>query len=46
MVAVRIAEILMMSAMVIYSSTLPSILEARHISDELFYERVQKLYGD
>jgi O-antigen/teichoic acid export membrane protein len=45
MVAVRIAEILMMSAMVIYSSTLPSILEARHISDELFYERVQKLYN-
>ena len=44
-VAVRLAEILTLVSMVIYASTLPSILEAKRISDELFYERLQKLYN-
>lgn len=45
MVAVRISEILTIGSLTIYSSTLPSILEARKISEELFYERLQKLYN-
>lgn len=44
-VAVRLAEILTLVSMVIYASTLPSILEAKRVSDELFYERLQKLYN-
>lgn len=44
-VAVRLAELLTLLSMVIYASTLPSIIEARRISDELFYERLQKLYN-
>jgi O-antigen/teichoic acid export membrane protein len=45
MVAVRIAEILMVASITIYSSTLPSILEAERLDENLFYERLQKLYN-
>lgn len=44
-VAVRLAEIWYVVPHAVYSSTLPSILEAIKISDELFYERLQKLFN-
>jgi O-antigen/teichoic acid export membrane protein len=44
-IAVRLAEIWYIVPHALYSSTLPSILEAIKISDELFYERLQKLFN-
>jgi O-antigen/teichoic acid export membrane protein len=43
--AVRLAEVWYFIPAVIYSSVYPSIVEARSISDELFYDRLQKLYN-
>jgi O-antigen/teichoic acid export membrane protein len=42
--AVKIAELFYFIPMAIASSTLPSIVEARKISENLFYKRLQKLY--
>jgi O-antigen/teichoic acid export membrane protein len=42
--AVRLAEVWYFIPMAIVSSTFPSIMEARQISETLFYERLQKLY--
>jgi O-antigen/teichoic acid export membrane protein len=44
-VAVLIAEVLYFIPMVINSSVFPSIVEAKGISEELFYSRLQKLYN-
>jgi O-antigen/teichoic acid export membrane protein len=43
--AVRLAEVWYFIPMVIYSSVFPSIIEAKSVSDELFYDRLQKLYN-
>lgn len=43
--AVRLAEVWYFVPMAIYTSVFPSILEARAVSDELFYDRLQKLYN-
>jgi O-antigen/teichoic acid export membrane protein len=43
--AVRLAEVWYFIPTAIYSSVYPSIVEARSISDELFYGRLQKLYN-
>ncbi|MBD2077879.1 flippase [Phormidium sp. FACHB-592] len=42
--AVRLAEVWYFIPMAIVSSTFPSIMEARQISETIFYERLQKLY--
>jgi O-antigen/teichoic acid export membrane protein len=44
-VAVLIAEVLYFIPMVINSSVFPSIVEAKGISDDFFYARLQKLYN-
>jgi O-antigen/teichoic acid export membrane protein len=43
--AVRLAEVWYFIPMAIVSSVFPSIVEARAVSDKLFYERLQKLYN-
>ncbi len=43
--AVRLAEVWYFIPMAIYSSVLPGIVEARAISEELFYSHLQKLYN-
>lgn len=43
--AVRLAEVWYFIPMAIYSSVFPSIIEAKSVSDELFYDRLQKLYN-
>ena len=43
--AVRLAEVWYFIPMAIYSSVLPSIVEAKAVSDELFYGRLQKFYN-
>jgi O-antigen/teichoic acid export membrane protein len=43
--AVRLAEVWYFIPMAIYSSVYPSIVEARTISEDLFYDRLQKLYN-
>jgi O-antigen/teichoic acid export membrane protein len=44
-VAVRLAEVWFFIPTIIYWSVFPSIVEAKGTSDELFYERLQKLYN-
>jgi O-antigen/teichoic acid export membrane protein len=44
-VAVRLAEVWFFIPTIIYWSVFPSIVEAKRTSDELFYERLQKLYN-
>jgi len=44
-VAVRLAEVWYFIPTAIYWSVFPSIVDAKGISDELFYERLQKLYN-
>jgi O-antigen/teichoic acid export membrane protein len=44
-VAVRLAEVWYFIPMAIYSSVLPSIVEAKAVNEELFYERLQKFYN-
>lgn len=44
-VAVRLAEVWFFIPTVIYWSVLPSLVEAKAVSDELFYERLQKYYN-
>lgn len=44
-VAVRMAEVWYFIPTAIYWSVFPSIIEAKATSDELFYERMQKLYN-
>jgi len=44
-VAVRLAELWTFIPMAIFWSVFPSIVEARAVSDELFYARLQKLYN-
>lgn len=43
--AVRLAEVWYFIPMVIYPSILPGIIEARAISEELFYSHLQKFYN-
>lgn len=43
--AVRIAEVWYFIPTTVVSSVFPSIVEAKAISEELFYERLQKLYN-
>lgn len=43
--AVRLAEVWYFIPMAVVSSVFPSVVEARAISDELFYGRLQKLYN-
>jgi O-antigen/teichoic acid export membrane protein len=43
--AVRLAEVWYFIPMIVVSSVFPSIVEARKISDTLFYERLRKLYN-
>lgn len=43
-VAVRLAEIWNFVPAAVYWSVFPSIIEARAVSEELFYERLQRLY--
>ena len=43
--AVRLAELWYFVPMAVYSSALPSIVEARAISEELFFSRLQRLYN-
>lgn len=43
--AVRLAEVWYFIPMAIYSSVLPSIVEAKAVSEELFYDRLQKFYN-
>jgi len=43
--AVRLAEVWYFIPLAIYSSVYPSIVEARAVSDALFYDRLQKLYN-
>jgi O-antigen/teichoic acid export membrane protein len=44
-VAVRLAEVWYFIPTALYSSVLPSIVEARAISEGLFYDRLQKFYN-
>jgi len=44
-VAVRLAEVWYFIPMSFVSSTFPSVVEAKAISEDLFYERLQKLYN-
>lgn len=44
-VAVRLAEMWYFIPMAVYWSVFPSIVEAKAASEELFYERLQKLYN-
>lgn len=44
-VAVRLTEVWIFIPAVLFWSLFPSILDARQISDELFYERLQKFYN-
>lgn len=44
-VAVRLAEVWCFIPTVLYWSVLPSIVEARGVSEELFYARLQKFYN-
>ncbi|PKN12855.1 MAG: flippase [Deltaproteobacteria bacterium HGW-Deltaproteobacteria-4] len=44
-VAVRLAEVWYFIPSAIYWSVFPSIVEAKAVSDELFYARLQKLYN-
>lgn len=44
-VAVRLAEIWDYIPLAVLSSTFPSIVESKKISEELFYQRLQKLYN-
>lgn len=44
-VAVRLAELWYFIPTVVVSSTFPSIVEAKNISEDLFYQRLQKLYN-
>jgi O-antigen/teichoic acid export membrane protein len=44
-VAVRLVEVWYFIPTAIFASVLPSIVEAKVISDELFYDRLQKLYN-
>jgi len=44
-VAVRLAEVWYFIPSAIYWSLFPGIVEAKALSDELFYERLQKLYN-
>ncbi|WP_254563465.1 flippase [Oscillatoria sp. HE19RPO] len=44
-VAVRLAELWYLIPTAIVSSTFPSIVEAKKISEEVFYKRLQKLYN-
>lgn len=44
-VAVRLAEVWFFFSAAIYWSVLPSIVEARAVSDELFYARLQRYYN-
>ncbi|MDD2852580.1 MAG: flippase [Desulfuromonadaceae bacterium] len=44
-VAVRLSEVWVFIPSVVYWSVFPSIIKARQISDELFYERLQKYYN-
>ena len=44
-VAVRLAEVWYFIPMAVASSVFPSIVEARAASEQLFYERLQKLYN-
>lgn len=44
-VAVRLAEMWYFIPMAIYWSVYPSIVEAKAVSEELFYERLQKFYN-
>ena len=43
--AVRLAEVWLFIPQIIFSSVFPSIVEAKAKSEELFYERLQKLYN-
>jgi O-antigen/teichoic acid export membrane protein len=43
--AVRLAEVWYFVPMAVVSSVFPSVVEARRVSDELFYGRLQKLYN-
>jgi O-antigen/teichoic acid export membrane protein len=43
--AVRLAEVWYFIPMAIYSSVLPGIVEAKFISEDLFYSHLQKLYN-
>lgn len=43
--AVRLAEVWYFIPMTVVSSVFPSIVEARTMGEELFYERLQKLYN-
>jgi O-antigen/teichoic acid export membrane protein len=44
-VAVQVSEVWYFIPMAICSSVFPAIVEAETVSDELFYARMQKLYG-
>ena len=44
-VAVRLTEVWIFIPTVLFWSVFPSILEAKKISDELFYDRLQKFYN-
>ena len=44
-VAVRLAEVWYFVPMAIYSSVYPSVVEAHAVSEELFYDRLQRLYN-
>lgn len=44
-VAVQLAEVWYFLPMIIYSSVLPSIIEARNVGDEFYYRRLQKIYN-
>jgi len=44
-VAVRLAEVWYFIPMAIYSSVLPAVVEAKSVSDELFYSHLQQLYN-
>jgi O-antigen/teichoic acid export membrane protein len=43
--AVRLAEVWFFIPQIIFTSVLPSIVEAKRLSEGLFYERLQKLYN-
>lgn len=43
--AVRLAEVWFFVPQVIFASVFPSIVEAKAVSEELFYERLQKFYN-
>jgi O-antigen/teichoic acid export membrane protein len=44
-VAVRLAEVWFFFSAAVYWSVLPSLVEAKGVSDALFYERLQKYYN-